>query len=203
MPRLASAAGQTGEASAGPASTKDRILDTALDLFVEQGFDGTSVRQIAEQVGITKAALYYYFTSKDEILMALHMRLHDFGRDALGTMNDDPVTPQAWGTLLNQLMGEITEHRKIMLLHQRNQAAFEKLHRQNDHDEAHEDLLSRFQAILADPRVPLRDRVRMAGAVGVAFGAMTFSGAAFASATDEELRDAIAGAIPDVLTGPS
>ena len=65
------------------ASTRERILDVALDLFIEKGFDGTSLREIAEQLGVTKAALYYHFASKDDILMALHMRLHEVGKDAL------------------------------------------------------------------------------------------------------------------------
>ena len=63
--------------------TRQRILDVALDLFTEQGYDGTSLREIAEQLGVTKAALYYHFESKEDILMALHMRIHDFGREAL------------------------------------------------------------------------------------------------------------------------
>jgi AcrR family transcriptional regulator len=46
---------------APPLDTRQRILDVALDLFIEQGFDGTSLRQIAEQLGVTKAALYYHF----------------------------------------------------------------------------------------------------------------------------------------------
>ena len=89
--------GNQRSATAGPAhhdaaSTRDRILDIALDLFTEQGFDGTSLRQIAEKVGVTKAALYYHFESKDDILMALHMRLHDFGKNALSQIGDRPVT---------------------------------------------------------------------------------------------------------------
>ena len=55
----------------------------ALDLFIEKGYDKTSLREIAEQLGVTKAALYYHFASKDDILMALHLRLHEFGREAL------------------------------------------------------------------------------------------------------------------------
>ena len=38
-------------------STRERILDAALDLFIEKGFDGTSLREIAEKLGFTKAAL--------------------------------------------------------------------------------------------------------------------------------------------------
>src|SRR6516165_6389439 len=71
-------------------TTRDRILDVALDLFTTQGFDGTSLRQIAERLDITKAALYYHFESKDDILMALHMRLHAFGRTALIKMQQEP-----------------------------------------------------------------------------------------------------------------
>ena len=49
-------------------STRDRILDVALDLFSRQGYAGTSIRDIAEQLSMTKAAVYYHFPSKEELL---------------------------------------------------------------------------------------------------------------------------------------
>jgi AcrR family transcriptional regulator len=48
--------------------TRSRIKAVALDLFLEQGYEGTSLREIAERLGVTKAALYYHFKSKDEIV---------------------------------------------------------------------------------------------------------------------------------------
>jgi len=51
--------------------TRSRILDVALDLFAEHGFEGTSLQQIADRLGFTKAALYYHFRSKDDLLEAL------------------------------------------------------------------------------------------------------------------------------------
>src|ERR1700735_696765 len=48
-----------------------RILDSALELFSEHGFDGTTLQQIADRLGFTKAALYYHFRSKDDLLRAL------------------------------------------------------------------------------------------------------------------------------------
>src|ERR1700733_7685226 len=51
--------------------TRTRILDSALELFSEQGFDGTTLQQIADRLGFTKAALYYHFRSKDDLLRAL------------------------------------------------------------------------------------------------------------------------------------
>ena len=52
-------------------NTKQRILDAALELFAEQGFEATSVLQIADTVGIRKASLYSHYASKQEILEAL------------------------------------------------------------------------------------------------------------------------------------
>lgn len=52
-------------------STKERIPLVALQLFAEHGYEATSMRQIAEQLGITKAALYYHFTSKEDIVRAM------------------------------------------------------------------------------------------------------------------------------------
>jgi AcrR family transcriptional regulator len=49
-------------------TTKERILSVAIDLFAQKGFDAVSLREIAEAAGIRKATLYYYFTSKDELL---------------------------------------------------------------------------------------------------------------------------------------
>ena len=143
------------DAGADPTpDTRQRILDVALDLFTEQGFDGTSLRQIAEQLGVTKAALYYHFESKDDILMALHMRLHEFGKDRCSRMGEGPVTLELWGELLDEIVDQMLGQRKIFLMHERNQAALEKLHRK-DHDAEHEDLQNQFRTVLADTRVPL------------------------------------------------
>ncbi len=181
-------------------NTRERILDVALDLFIEQGFDGTSLRQIAEQLGVTKAALYYHFTSKDDILMALHMRLHEFGRGALVRMADGPVTLALWGELLEEIVDQMLTQRKIFLMHERNQAALEKLHRK-DHDAEHEDIQNQFRQVLADPRVPLRDRVRMAASFGVVFSSLFLSGEAFSSTTNEELGGMLRDVIRNVLQG--
>lgn len=48
--------------------TRERIKAVALELFTEQGYEKTSLREIAERLDVTKAALYYHFKSKDEIV---------------------------------------------------------------------------------------------------------------------------------------
>jgi AcrR family transcriptional regulator len=52
-------------------STRARIQSVALELFTEQGYEKTSLREIAEELGVTKAALYYHFKSKEEIVSSL------------------------------------------------------------------------------------------------------------------------------------
>ena len=52
-------------------STKERILDAALTLFAENGYDGTSVEQIANIVGIKAPSLYKHYKGKEDILNAL------------------------------------------------------------------------------------------------------------------------------------
>ena len=49
-------------------ATKDRILEEALTLFSENGYDGTGVEQIAEKVGIKAPSLYKHFKGKEDIL---------------------------------------------------------------------------------------------------------------------------------------
>ena len=184
------------------ASTRERILDVALDLFTDQGFDGTSMREIAERLQISKPAIYYHFASKEEILMALHMRLHEFGRAALARLAGQTVTLQAWASLLNELLDQMLAQRKIFLMHERNQAALEKLHRK-DHDAEHDDIQQRFRQALTDPSVPLRDRVRMACSLGAVFGGLLMAGHAFDNVPSAELGSLVRDAVCDLVADPS
>ena len=52
-------------------ATKDRILEEALTLFSENGYDGTGVEQIAEKVGVKAPSLYKHFRGKEDIMNAL------------------------------------------------------------------------------------------------------------------------------------
>ncbi|GAY08340.1 TetR/AcrR family transcriptional regulator [Pseudonocardia sp. N23] len=51
--------------------TREQIREVALELFAERGYEGTSLREIAERLGITKAAVYYHYKTKEEIVGAL------------------------------------------------------------------------------------------------------------------------------------
>jgi len=194
--------GDQGSGDQAAASTRERILDVALNLFTDQGFDATSMREIAERLQISKPAIYYHFASKEEILMALHMRLHEFGRVALARLTGQTVTLQLWGSLLEEMLDQMMAQRKIFLMHERNQAALEKLHRK-DHDAEHEDIQQRFRQALTDPSLPLRDRVRMACSLGAVFGGLLMAGDAFTDISNAELGSLVRDAIRDIAAGPS
>lgn len=58
-------------------NTKERIMETALKLFAEKGYLGTSMNDIAKQLGFTKATLYKHYTSKQEILNRIVERMNE------------------------------------------------------------------------------------------------------------------------------
>jgi AcrR family transcriptional regulator len=55
--------------------TRDRIRATALEIFSERGWEGATLREIADRLGITRPALYYHFASKEAILDSIHDEL--------------------------------------------------------------------------------------------------------------------------------
>src|SRR5512133_2651980 len=109
-------------------STRQRILDVALELFNEQGYDKTSLREIAKRLGVTKAALYYHFERKEDILLELHLRLHALGRVQLERLDtlDERQLVEAWPSLLDEFIEQVLANQELFLLHQRNQRAFEQ-----------------------------------------------------------------------------
>ena len=106
-------------AGAVSGETRQRILDVALDLFVEQGYEKTSLREIAERVGVTKAALYYHFQSKEDIVTTLHMPVHELMHSAMARLGDTTGTA-SWLAFLDWLIDQLAAHSRLFLMYQRN-----------------------------------------------------------------------------------
>jgi AcrR family transcriptional regulator len=187
--------------SATPTSTKERILDVALELFNEQGYDKTSLRQIAERLGVTKAALYYHFERKEDIFLELHLRLHRLGRGILDEL--DGLGPEeivaAWPHVLDAFVDEVLANRDLFLLHQRNENAFKQIIDDERHRAENEDIEERFRALLADSRIPLEERVRMASSIGAIFVPLMGTGDMFGDAAPDEVAGFAREAVRDLL----
>ncbi|MEU9148265.1 helix-turn-helix domain-containing protein [Streptomyces sp. NPDC048349] len=68
---MASGSSAQGSSHRRRGDTRQRIQDVALELFVEQGYEKTSLREIAERLEVTKAALYYHFKTKEDIIVSV------------------------------------------------------------------------------------------------------------------------------------
>ncbi|MDO4273116.1 MAG: TetR/AcrR family transcriptional regulator [Eubacteriales bacterium] len=98
-------------------TTKERIVDEALTLFAVKGFNGTSVKNIAEAVGIKDSSLYKHFKSKkeimDTIIRQMRSRMEDMS-NAMGLPDEQNYTAaaKAYGDL--DLKGLITLSKKVL-----------------------------------------------------------------------------------------
>ncbi len=185
--------------------TRERILHVATELFTQHGYDKTSLRDIAERLGITKAALYYYFERKEDILIELHLRLHAVGSGVLDELEATPDGPDrvaAWPQLVDRLVEFMTENRDLILLHNRNSAAMEALAGSAINRSENEELEQRFTRILSSRAIPLRQRVRMAATIGAITEVLAESGAAFSDVPSEELHALLHDTIADLLPTP-
>ena len=96
--------------------TRERILDAALTLFRERGFDETTMRDIAASAGVATGAAYYYFRSKEELVMAFYVRTNEEARDL--------IPPQIARTrdlgkriraVIETKLEQFAEHRRLMV----------------------------------------------------------------------------------------
>ena len=76
--------------SAPPASGRHAVVSAALDLFASQGFEATSVEQIAQAAGISRSTFFRQFGGKDDVVFADHEQLLDGLRSYLSQPHDDP-----------------------------------------------------------------------------------------------------------------
>jgi len=62
---------------------RDRLLKAAAHCFNQKGYSGTSLKDVADQLGLTDAALYYYVRNKEELVYQCYVRAAEIGRDAM------------------------------------------------------------------------------------------------------------------------
>ena len=175
--------------------TRERAVKVALELFTAQGFEKTSLREVADRLGITKAALYYHYRSK-ELLLAAVMESMLVPVDAIVAWSAaQPPSTETRRELLRRLaelvQGPLSDWIRFA---QENRLAL------REHTEVGEQMQQRMLALLGavvDPEAELRDQVRMVLApLAVYLGNLMqmappgFAEALGIHATAEELRAA-------------
>jgi AcrR family transcriptional regulator len=91
---------------------RDQILETSLSFFEARGYAGVSLRDIADQLGLTKAALYYHFPSKQGIVEALITGAIEQRDATVGHIEAD--TPEALLSILRRYIRIYVDHQRVM-----------------------------------------------------------------------------------------
>jgi AcrR family transcriptional regulator len=143
--------------------TRTRIQRVALELFTENGYEATSLREIAERLGVTKAALYYHFKTKDEIIDSLvNERFARIGELVAWARAQPQTLPNRCEVLrrYSDLLYQ-QEHHALVRFFERNQSSMAQ-HKAGAIMKAR---LRELQDLLADPTGPLTTRIRASLAI--------------------------------------
>ncbi|OIN81720.1 TetR family transcriptional regulator [Mycobacterium malmoense] len=100
---------QFGAVTRSPAQT--RIMDAALKLIADHGVGGTSLQMIADAIGVTKAAVYHQFKTKEQIVIALTERELGGLEEALEAAEAEDHPPRARELLLDRVIDLAVERR--------------------------------------------------------------------------------------------
>lgn len=84
---------QFAKAEGKAAVSRARIIAVAAPLFAEHGYEGASIRDIAQAAGMTTASLYYHFSGKDDLFVAVHARALGAVADAVARATKGLVDP--------------------------------------------------------------------------------------------------------------
>ncbi|MFJ6748436.1 MULTISPECIES: TetR/AcrR family transcriptional regulator [unclassified Streptomyces] len=145
-----------GTPQARRGNTRQRIQDVALELFSEHGYDKTSLREIAEHLDVTKAALYYHFKTKEDIVISL---FHDLGRpidELIEWGGTQPRTLETKQEILRRYSESLRSAEPLFRFLQENQAAVRDL---SIGETFKERVLTLFD-LLKEPESELSDQVR-------------------------------------------
>jgi AcrR family transcriptional regulator len=95
-------------------AAQTRVLDAALKLVAEHGVSGTSLQMIADSMGVTKAAVYRQFKTKEEIVIAITERELGMLEDALEASEADGLSPRARDVLLDRMIDQAVDRRGVV-----------------------------------------------------------------------------------------
>jgi AcrR family transcriptional regulator len=151
--------------SAPRRDTRARVQQVALELFAEQGYEKTSLREIAERLGVTKAALYYHFKSKEDIV---HSFTDDYFAEIdalLDWAKEQPRSEETQHGILDRYVGIVLAGSGVFRFLEQNRAAMQGMETGKERFSRFRDRLDALVDLLAGPDAPLRDRVRATTAV--------------------------------------
>jgi AcrR family transcriptional regulator len=144
--------------------TRGRIQAVALELFAEQGYDKTSLREIAERLGVTKAALYYHFRTKEDIVSSLFEDFMEHIDEVVVWAREHAVDHESRAEVIRRYAALLAGPGEVLIQFvQGNQSAIRDL------ADSHT-LFERFRELahlLTDPEAPLTTQLKNSMALAV------------------------------------
>ena len=141
--------------------TRRRIQDVALELFAEHGYEKTSLREIAERLDVTKAALYYHFKTKEEILVSIFEDLTQPIEDLIEWGRQQPHTLATKHEIIRRYADTLAGATPLFRFMHENQATVRDL----QIGESFKARIHSLRDIIVDPDADLVDQVRCASAI--------------------------------------
>ena len=166
----------------GYRAAQTRIINASLELFAIHGVGGTSLQMIADAIGVTKAAVYHQFRTKDEIVIAAAEA--DMARleDAIEAAEAEERHPEAVQVLLTELIDLAVDHRRMVTMLQNDPVMVRLL---NEH-EPFRRLMDRLHDVLVGDGSREDMRILLAMLSGAIAGAVLHP--LVAEVDDETLR---------------
>jgi AcrR family transcriptional regulator len=128
---------------------KEQILASATQLFIEHGYYGLSMRQIAESVGVTKAALYYHFKDKEALFLAiLETYLEKIEIIIEDIEADSGSCRERIGMLVEHVLNQPADQRAVIRLASQEMLHLSAESRQSFGEVYHQRFIDRIQAML-------------------------------------------------------
>ncbi|WP_410871765.1 TetR/AcrR family transcriptional regulator [Nocardia sp. A7] len=177
--------------------TKQAIRDAAVSLFAAKGFEQTSLREVADVVGITKASLYYHYASKLDLLLAIIDPIIDHMRGIVEDIDAVPYDDEGIRAVLRTYLRGMIRHRDAGALCVRDTAAIV-----NAIADRYPDLMEPTRELrlwLAGPDPTRASTLRASAAIEV-LGVALLSSELAPGATDEEVEKTLLDAATCVLT---
>jgi AcrR family transcriptional regulator len=180
-------------------NTREQIRTVALEMFAERGYDGTSLREIAEQLGVTKAALYFHFRTKEEILTAILRGYLDGIADLVAQAEAEPRSPERQERVLRSFAAHQEQWGSDLTLLVRQNAT--EIH---DLPVAAEikNVMHQVIAVLAPPGADAAQRLRVRTAL-TAFQVATLTAVRDEEGSEAELREAALALALEIVRGPA
>ncbi|MFG1672480.1 TetR/AcrR family transcriptional regulator [Streptomyces sp. Y7] len=141
--------------------TRQRIQDVALELFAEQGYEKTSLREIAERLEVTKAALYYHFKTKEEIIVSLFEDLTKPIEELIEWGRQQPHSLETKQEIVRRYSEALAGASPLFRFMQENQATVREL----SIGETFKTRMLGMRDIIIDPDADLVDQVRCISAL--------------------------------------